>query len=127
MFDAQQDYFGWMQKIGSGTPCAISNLIEKVLSHRASDLSSLPAPWHLTIKAGAPQVRAQTEAKTQPSVRDEAGAVPRFNTFADEQLMARFNTIKELLDAYNGDEPKCNGSKCFVLCMSMNAILVARW
>ena len=117
MFDAQQDYFEWMQIIGSGGVCVIpsfGNLTSKVLSYRASSLSNLPAPWYLMIKAGAPQVRSRTEAQAPISVREEAGAVPRFNTFADEQLLARFsdsrfNTIKELLDAFNGDEPKYNG------------------
>ena len=116
MHDAQQDYFSWMQKVGAGVGGVVvptfENLIDKVLTHRVSSLSMLPAPWYLMIQAGAPS-RAGTPGAA-PSVADTAGVIATFNSWADESLLerfrgCRFNTISELSEAATTEQPKING------------------
>ena len=119
MYDAQQDYFSWMQKVGAGvvgtTVPTFENLIDRVLTHRTSGLSMLPSSWYLMIQRGAPQVRRSHESPAA-STSGMAGVtrVPTFNTWADESVMkrfreSRFSTVSELLEASDKEEPKHGG------------------
>ena len=119
LFEAQQDYFSWMAKVGANDRTAViptfDHLIDRVLTHRVSGLSMLPASWYLMIQAGAPQVSGSSTSSSS-STAGNAGVtrVPTFNSWADESLMerfrgSRFQTVSELLEAASGEEPKVNG------------------
>jgi hypothetical protein len=98
LFDAQQDYFSWANKVAGAVNLAAANLVplpnferleDLIVTQRAESLSPLPGPWYSLF--GGPAVQRQNRSEgAESSTRLQSGTASTFNAHADSRLMRRF-------------------------------------
>ena len=117
MYELQQDYFQYLNKLEQSAAAAIvpdfETIIQKVLTYRASSLSPLPAQWYTLVDAPRHGTPASAPS-TSGSPRQQAGTVTAHNADADRRLLGRYrdcehNTISAMIGSNDVTIPKHNG------------------
>ena len=108
MFDMQQSYFDYINKLTVGVAAPrvpdFQDLIGAVSTFRASNLSSLPMPWYALMGAPLSSKTTPQTPVTKNSLTQSKGVVPAHNVHADVALVKRFrdstfNTVQAMLAA----------------------------
>ena len=125
LFEAQQEYFMWANKVAMalpGTADAVplpdfDRLENAVLTYRTDSLSPLPGSWYTMFNVSSP-CRLGEVSDTSP--RAQAGAAPTFNGEADSRLMHRsetspFSSVTAMMEGHEVEIPKISGKEiCLV-------------
>ena len=118
LFEAQQDYFAWLQKTVRQDDRALrpavpdfTRIQSAVHTYRASSLGQLPASWFGMIESDSSGGRGSNQSTTP---RQASGSAPTFNAHADRDLMRRFRdsghtTISAMMNGHDVQVPKVNG------------------
>jgi hypothetical protein len=123
LYDAQQTYFEWAEQTAlcndlAALPTAptFSPLISSVRTNRHHVLSPLPLSWYTIVDnpaPGAPSSCSSSSGSSDSSspCQQRSGSVPVFNTYADRDMLTRFQesghlTIKAVMDGKNATIPK---------------------
>ena len=120
LFEAQQEYFDYLNRLARSTAaarpgCPDFHLIQnKVETFRASSLSPLPVSWYSLVDAPSPASDSRPNREQARSPAGRAGAIPTFNSWADSALMARFrdsgfSSIKAMMEGKDVAIPKKEG------------------
>ena len=108
MFDMQQSYFDYLNKLTAGIAAPrvpdFQDLISSVSTFRASSLTSLPMPWYLLMGAPLSSKATPQSPVTKNTLTQSKGVVPAHNVHADVALVKRFhessfNTVQAMLAA----------------------------
>ena len=104
--EAQQEHFGWANKVANGvaaaTPVNFSEILGKVQTYRVSSLC--PLPWERAmVDVGAPTLpggsvtpRTNPPSSSQGPGQGQNVTAPAFNAHADQGLLQRFSDSTHL-------------------------------
>jgi hypothetical protein len=117
LFEFQQDYYSYLNELGSSTtPNTVTvpqfrRIVDAVSSHRAASLCTLPASWYIPLQTSD----WKTVSEKPKSSRELSGTALRVNPKADQAILARFkncghSSIGALLQGHEVDVPKNQGA-----------------
>jgi hypothetical protein len=120
MYDMQQDYFLYINKLAAGTPCLapdFASIVDAVASYRVEGLSPLPQAWYLLATSPARAGGAIAPApRTAPAAMRAASTAPTVNPHADARLVQRykdgnFASVTSMVGSRNLPFPKHSGKE----------------
>ena len=113
LYEAQQEYFHWAQRVAAAGPAGIVTptfdaILDKVVTYRPNSLNQLPQPWYRMVDAPDRADASRAPDRESRTPRGEAGSATVVNSFVDRQLMQRFSscghsTINSLLGGRGAD------------------------